>query len=317
MPEPSAHSQNPVDFPVRVAAVDLGSNALRFGAAEFSSPEEYRILENLRVPVRLGHGAFLTKYLDAALIDQAVEALKGFRRRMDDLGVGLHRAAATSAVRESRNAHELTARIWEEAAIRVDPISGIEEGRLVWRAISNRVPVEGRRWLLADLGGGSVEVSLASSGQLSWTESLPLGTVRLLEALGVDPEAPTTPLRRLLEEHMAALRPPVQAAGVVEGLIATGGNAEIIADLSGVPRDVRGVRLLRRRELHAILEKLASLTFRERVKTLGLKEDRADVILPAAIVYDRLAELAGTDTILVPGVGLKEGLMLELVGSLG
>ena len=199
MPEPSAHSQNPVDFPVRVAAVDLGSNALRFGAAEFSSPEEYRILENLRVPVRLGHGVFLTKYLDAALIDQAVEALKGFRRRMDDLGVGLHRAAATSAVRESRNAHELTARIWEEAAIRVDPIGGIEEGRLVWRAISNRVPVEGRRWLLADLGGGSVEVSLASSGQLSWTESLPLGTVRLLEALGVDPEAPTTPLRRLLE----------------------------------------------------------------------------------------------------------------------
>ena len=174
MPESNVERRNPVEFPLRVAAVDMGSNALRFVAAEVSAPDEYRVLESVRVPVRLGHSAFLTQYLDADLINRAVEALKAFRRRMDDLGVEQHRAVATSAVRESRNGRELTERIWDEAEIRVEPITGAEEGRLIWRAIGSRVPLEGRRWILADLGGGSVEVSLTSSRRLAWTESLTL-----------------------------------------------------------------------------------------------------------------------------------------------
>ena len=305
-----------IEFPLRVAAVDMGSNAIRFVAAEFSSPTEYEVLESQRVPVRLGHSAFLTQYLDADLMDRAVEAMKGFRDQMKAFGIDQHRAVATSAVRESRNGGELTARIWNETRIRVEPITGVEEGRLVWRAIRSRLPLNERQWFLADLGGGSVEVSLAREHRLVWTESLALGTVRLLEELGYDPEAPTAPLRRLLEEYAAALRGPVQAAGEVEAMIATGGNAEAIADLVGAEPDASGVRRFGLEELRAVVERLAGLSYRERMERLNLREDRADVILPAAIVYERLAVLAGCEMILVPGVGLKEGLLLDLVDDL-
>ncbi|HEX6068190.1 MAG TPA: Ppx/GppA phosphatase family protein [Longimicrobiaceae bacterium] len=305
-----------VEFPLRVAAIDMGSNALRFLAAEFDSPSEFRVLESERVPVRLGHSAFLTHYLDPDLIEQAVQALKDFRKRMDELEVREHRAVATSAVRESRNGHELTARIREEAQIHVEPITGLEEGRLVWRAIGHRVDLRGRGWILADLGGGSVEVSHAESDALVWTESLPLGTVRLLEELDCDPEAPAETLRQLLEGYAAALSAPLRSTPRVDAMIATGGNAEALADLAGAVPDPHGVQRLTREELRAMVERLASLTYRERIEKLNLREDRADVILPAAIVYERLAALAGTESIVVPAVGLKEGVLLDLVDDL-
>lgn len=316
MPVSRARPEGPIEFPLHVAAIDVGSNAIRFIAAEFSEPTVYRTLESERVPVRLGHTAFMTRYLEPGLIDRAAEAIAGFRRRMDAMGIAPYRAVATSAVRESQNGREMVERVWDNAEIRIEPITGTEEGRLVWGAIRSRIPLEGRRWILADLGGGSVEVSLADSEELIWTESLPLGTVRLLEELGYDPDAPTGPLRRLLEEYTAALRAPVREAGEVQAMIATGGNAEALADLAGAPADAQGVRRMSRDDLHAIVERLAALTFRERIDTLGLREDRADVILPAAIVYDRLAALSRTDTILVPGVGLKEGVLLDLVEDL-
>jgi exopolyphosphatase / guanosine-5'-triphosphate,3'-diphosphate pyrophosphatase len=316
MSKQNAGGPKPIDFPLRVAAVDIGSNAVRFVAAQFSDLDQHRVLDSLRVPVRLGHSAFLTHYLDSELIERTVEALQHFRRRMDDLDVQQVRAVATSAVRESRNGPELVERIREETGIPIDVITGAEEGRLVWRAIGSRVALAGRQWILADLGGGSVEVSLATSDRLDWTESLPLGTVRLLEELGYDPEAPVAPLRRLLEEYTAALRAPVEVAEQVEGMIATGGNAEAIADLTGAVPDDFGVRSFSRSDLHDVLEKIASLTYRERVARLNLREDRADVIFPAAIVYERLAQVTGIETILVPGVGLKEGVLLDLVDHL-
>jgi exopolyphosphatase/guanosine-5'-triphosphate,3'-diphosphate pyrophosphatase len=316
MTERERDGESAVEFPLRVAAIDMGSNALRFVAAEFVSPSEFHVLESERVPVRLGHSAFLTHYLESDLIDQAVEALKDFRKRMDGLEVREHRAVATSAVRESRNGHELTARIWEEAQIHVEPIPGMEEGRLVWRAIGHRVALGGRGWILADLGGGSVEVSHAESDALVWTESLPLGTVRLLEELNCDPEAPAETLRQLLEGYASALSAPLRATPRVHAMIATGGNAEALADLAGAAVDPHGVRRLTREELRTMVERLASLTYRERIEKLNLREDRADVILPAAIVYERLAALAGTESIVVPGVGLKEGVLLDLVDDL-
>jgi exopolyphosphatase / guanosine-5'-triphosphate,3'-diphosphate pyrophosphatase len=316
MIEPESPDTGPIEFPLRVAAIDMGSNAVRFIAAEFTSPTEFETLENERVPIRLGHSAFLTQYLDAELIEAAVEALKGFRARMDALEVQAYRAVATSAVRESRNGHELTDRIWQEAEIHVDPITGVEEGRLVWRAIGSRIPVEGRSWLLADLGGGSVEVSLADSGELVWTESLPLGTVRLLEELGCDAEAATEPMRRLLEGYTSALSAPVRSAPRVKAMIATGGNAEALAELTNREPDASGVRRLSLGELQELVDRLAALSVQERMDRLGLREDRADVILPAAIVYERLAMVARTDELVVPAVGVKEGVLLDLVDDL-
>lgn len=322
MPQPAEAPALPVEFPLRAASIDIGSNAIRFTAAEFTDPRTFTVLESLRVPVRLGHGAFVTKKLEPDLIERALGALGEFRQRMDALGIEHHRAVATSAVRESENSAELIARAAAEAAIRIEPITGVEEGRLVWLAIRTRVELTRGRWLLVDLGGGSLEVTLAEADQRLWTRSLPLGTVRMLERVEneaeVEDEEPEASARRRLEEYADGMLATLPATDGVQGVLATGGNAEALADLSGVAGDGKGVRQLDRGWLRETVDHLEALPIAERISRLGLRDDRADIIFPAAIVYARLAERAGADAgaLIIPGVGLKEGVLLDLLDDL-
>ena len=248
-------------------------------------------------------------------MEHAIEALKDFRAHMDGLGIGHYRAVATSAVRESKNGNELVKRAESEAGIRLEVISGSEEAHLVLRAVARHVVLGDDQWILADLGGGSVEVSLVDRAGILWSESHTMGSVRLLEELT---EASAEPGRflRLLTEYTQTLHMP---SGVdreaLGGYIATGGNIESLAILAGTEhRD--GVDRVSTKALRSVIERLAQLSFRERVENLGLREDRADVILPAAMVYERLAELADTREILVPHVGIKEGVLYDLVDRL-
>lgn len=310
------------EFPLRVAAVDIGSNAIRFTAAEFLDRTHRVDLAYERIPVRLGHSAFRTGRLTSENMDVAVEAMASFRRLVETLGVKAHRVVATSAVRESRNGGELAERIRREAGFRVETITGGEEARLVWLAVRDRMTLEGR-WMLVDLGGGSLEVSVVRGGGIEWSESHRLGTVRLLEDLQgarAGSEAPASEsarLSRLLEEYMPALRLPSLGGDGLSGLIATGGNIEALARLAGVAPDARGVSRLPLGALRETRARLASLSCDERVSRLGLLEDRADVILPAAHIYERVAELAAASRIVVPHVGVKEGVLLDLVADPG
>jgi exopolyphosphatase/guanosine-5'-triphosphate,3'-diphosphate pyrophosphatase len=304
-----------VSYPLRVGCVDMGSNAIRFLAVEYSGEGGHTTLASERCPVRLGHSVFLSGVLDQQAMDEAVAALVDFKTQMQSLGIEHCRAVATSAVRESKNRGEFISRIREEAGIELEMISGREEARLVHLAVAAQIPLGSRKWLLVDLGGGSVEVSLVDEHGAYWSESHTMGSVRLLEELteaGADPGR----FRRLLAEYISALRVPPMADGQpVSGYIATGGNIEALAKLAGFPDEV-GVTHLPVETLGAIIEQLARLSYRERVEELGLREDRADVILPAAMVYERLAELCGASEIMVPHVGIKEGVIYDLVSGL-
>jgi exopolyphosphatase/guanosine-5'-triphosphate,3'-diphosphate pyrophosphatase len=311
----SGTTENGVTFPLRLACVDMGSNAIRFLAAEFSNEVAYEVLAAERCPVRLGHSVFLSGVLDQRAMDAAVQALGGFRAQMDAVGVEHYRAVATSAVRESKNGAEFVARIRDEVGLELEVISGSEEARLVHTAVATRIPLGSRKWLLVDLGGGSVEVSLVDQHGAYWSESHTMGSVRLLEELtdsGTDPGG----FRRLLAEYISVLNVPTMADGQqVAGYIATGGNIEALAKLAGFPDEV-GVSRLPVDTLRSVIEQLARLSYRQRVEDLGLRDDRADVILPAAMVYERLANLVGADEIVVPRVGIKEGVLYDLVNRL-
>ncbi|MCI4397421.1 MAG: Ppx/GppA family phosphatase [Acidobacteria bacterium] len=305
-----------VSFPLRVAAVDVGSNALRFLAAEFSSPGVFSVLASERVAVRLGHEVFLTGKLSKGAVDAAIQALCGFRKTVDKLKVGNVRAVATSAVRESLNGADFAARARKEAKLELEVISGFEEARLIHLAIRQRIPMGNQEWLLCDLGGGSVEVSLADGSGVLWSESHTMGAVRLLEELSGGSEDPGR-FMKLLEEYASTLQIP-SAVGAKPrlGYIATGGNAEAIAALAGERPGPRGVSVVPVAALRRLIEKLARLSYRERITEMGLNEDRADVILPAAIVYERLGQLAGGGVMHVPHVGLREGVLYDLVDCL-
>lgn len=297
--------------PVRFAAIDVGSNALRFLAAEFAGDGSYDVLDQVRVPVRLGHDVFLTGKLTAEAMDAAIDAFKTFRRKIEALDISKHRAVATSAVRESRNGKTLIERAREEADIKLEAIHGAEEARLVHLAVRSRIRLGRQKWLVADLGGGSVEVSIVDEHGIHRTESHEMGSVRLLEELAVAGEAPGQ-FRRKLEEYTAALRNSRMLHAKVAGYIATGGNIEAIARLGSAPVDSYGVATLPLNDLRALVERLARMSYNDRVQELGLREDRADVILPAAMVYERIAVLAGVDSVFVPNVGVKDGVILDL-----
>lgn len=302
-------------FPLRAACVDMGSNAIRFVVAEFASEREYVLLVNDRQPVRLGHGVYLSGRLDPHAMEAAVQAMVGFKAEMDRLGVVHARAVATSALRESSNRGDLIDAVHRETGLALEVISGSEEARLVHLAVASRVPLGDRKWLLVDVGGGSVEVSLVDQHGILWSESHTMGAVRLLEVLTESGEQPGRFLR-LLEEYVATLRIPSASGGErVAGYVATGGNIEALAKLAGEPDEV-GVSTVPLERLRAVIEQLARLSFRQRVEQLGLREDRADVILPGALLYERLGLLAGVAEVLVPHVGIKDGVVLDLVARL-
>lgn len=299
-------------FPVRVAAIDVGSNAIRFVATEFEAPARYTILDQIRTPVRLGHDAFLSGRLADGAMAAAVDALRQYRDRMEALEVKRYRAVATSAVRDSDNGAQFVKRAHDEAGVSLEVITGAEELRLVHQAVRHRIPLGRDKWVLADLGGGSVEISLVDEDEIHWSASHGMGSVRLLEELAVAGDEPGRFARRL-QEYAATLRIPLAGRGRYAGFIATGGNIEALARLAegeGMESRATLLPLVRLRE---IIDTLFRLSYRQRVTELGLREDRADVILPAALVYERLCVLSECSGIHVPKVGLKDGVLLDLV----
>jgi len=307
-----------VTFPLRVAAIDVGSNAIRYSVAEFSGPDQFTGIEAERIAVRLGRDVFTReRRLTPETLDAGTAALAQIRRRIDDLGIPHYRAVATSAVRESRNGGEFVERIRKETGIHLETISGSEEAHLVWRSIRNRVALGDSRWLLVDLGGGSVEVSIVDRNEILWSESHTLGSVRLLQSFREEGVKEGDDLRGLLERYVQVLKVPrAVTRWQPAGIIATGGNIEALASLAGAPKDDEGVQFLAMDELRSVLDRLVSMSEAERVKKLGLRVDRADVIVPAAVVYERIAELSGAQEIVVPGVGVREGVLLDLVEDL-
>ena len=302
--------------PTRVAAIDVGSNAIRYVVTEVTGGV-YHEVESERVAVRLGTDVFSkARTFRDDTMDTAVAALFRIRRRLDDLGIDHYRAVATSAVREARNGGVLVERVRRESGIHLETISGSEEARLVWIAVTNQVDFGDHRWLMMDLGGGSVEISVADKGGILWSESHTLGSVRMLQAFQEEGEGSPSgaAYQELLERYTHVLKVP-RAVGEFRptGTIATGGNIDALADLAKAPRDKRGVARLPFSDLHHLISDLGAMTTEERVTRLGLREDRADVILPASVVYERVADLAGAEEIVVPGVGVKEGLVLDLV----
>ncbi|HUR62477.1 MAG TPA: Ppx/GppA phosphatase family protein [Candidatus Thermoplasmatota archaeon] len=303
----------PPATPFRAACIDVGSNGIRCAAVECVGAVHRSILQE-RAPVRLGQGVFLDGSIDAAAMDAAVAALKQFRMQLDKLAPLTVRAVATSAVRDARNRKRFLRRARDEAGVEVETISGQEEARLVHVAVAKRIPMDAKPWVLVDVGGGSVEVSLGNAEGLQWTESRGMGAVRLLEQFR-EVEGNARKVRRLIEETVGTLRLPGIKGGEVAGMAATGGNIEELARLCGAREGKDKVQVLPAKALRDLLDAMLETDLEERARRWDLKRDRADVILPAGLVYAHVARLAGAADIHVPNVALKDGVIAELVAQ--
>jgi exopolyphosphatase / guanosine-5'-triphosphate,3'-diphosphate pyrophosphatase len=298
--------------PVRLGAIDAGSNAIRVVIAELRSDELVRI-EAERVPVRLGHGAFTRGELDATTIDQAVAAFLHFRERFDHHGVAIYKAVATSAVRGASNRDVLLHRLYHEAGIELETIEGEEEARLVRKAVTSALAgtpaMAGALRAILDLGGGSLEVNLKHGA--TWRGfSLPVGTVRLLETFGLDGaigDAEAGMVRRYTATLMQTIGIGMVAGGIAA---ATGGNAEALARIVGDGHPTTPAFELA--VLEKLLPEIVGATIEQRMERYGVKRDRAEVLGIAALVFATSARQLGIGRLVAPGVGVREAVLLEL-----
>lgn len=299
----------------RFASIDVGSNASRLLIVQAKQPDRVQRFRSMRVPVRLGHAVFQTGRLDLGTIDRCVMAMRKFKAAMEDANVESYRAVVTASARSAKNADELIERVRNEAGLRLDSVDGAEEARLVSLAVQHAMPLAGHS-LLMDLGGGSLELTELVDGKRGFTRSLPIGTVRLLEAFLIAGEPVDVRQNRLMREYVDRLLAPHRKKFRREdwdNVVGSGGNLVALAQLcphDDPPRDVPTIDVEKARLLR---DELAAMPTSERAERYSLKADRADVIVPALYAILAVADLAKVDAISVPGVGLKDGIARELV----
>lgn len=272
-------------------------------------------LESIRLPIRLGQDAFTQGHIGDSLLTATTDAFVHFRRVADAFEVTDLRAVATSALRESDNADTLINRVYSASNIRIEVISGEEEARLVHLAIARAVPLANTRSMLVDIGGGSVEVSISQGEEIVSAESYPLGTVRLLRKLADSGDSPDP---RLLRDFTEAIRGRVRreiAGKSIQLVVGTGGNIEELGSLAYRFLSSANERELSVSNLKVLLGILERLTPAQRAENFNLRADRADVILPAAVVLYTLVKLTTVKSISIPNVGLKDGVLLDLATS--
>ena len=302
--------------PVQLTAIDAGSNAIRLAIARATGPQHIQILESERAPVRLGHNAFTRRLLDEKTIARAVRAFRHFRERMDHHQVTTYRAVATAAAREARNYRRLMERIQRKTGIELEVISSEEEARLVCAAVHWALGNRLQPRVIFDLGGGSLELNFYERGLLDRRVALPLGTIRLMETYSIEGAIDEDTARRLRHHTLSLLRsampsPPNLSRAIS---VACGGNAEALARLAAGPLVGRAptinVRLLKDQTW-----RLCRLDVPQRMRIFRVRKDRAEVMAIAGIIIGTVAKWLGLRSMLVPGVGVREGLLLDLVAE--
>ncbi|MFS4460918.1 hypothetical protein [Bdellovibrio sp. HCB2-146] len=300
----------------RISAIDIGSNAIRMMIAEVDgNGSPLKIVKKFRAPVRLGHDVFTSGMISVHSFELALSTFHQYAETNREFGVSRVRAVATSACREAKNAKEFVSAIKKLSGIQIEVIDGIEEGRLIHLAVQKELDLHNKKSMLIDVGGGSVEVTFSLSEKIIATKSFPMGTVRVLENLAK---------RRMNESHLGIIMGEFMAPlgehihrnvdhDPVDFAIGTGGNLECIGELK--------MRLLNRTpntfvtftELSQIIDKLKSLSLKDRIDKLHLRPDRADVIVPAAVLVQTIMRQAETQKLLIPRVGLRDGLIWSML----
>ena len=303
----------------RLAALDIGTNSIRLIVAEPLRGGRYRVLDDERAATRLGRSLLASGRLDAQAVEASLEAL----RRMQQIAAGFQvqrlRAIGTCALREAADGAEFCRRAWDELGLEIEIISPGEEARLAFLSVSRAFDLEGKNVAVADMGGGSTELVLASGTIIEGIYETPLGAVRLAEMFGAELSA--VAFERLVRHIDAELVRRTRGALLVPHLlIGCGGTFTTLAEMllaqrgrAGMP--VRGCEV-RHAELRHLLDRLRKLPPRARRSVPGLSPERADIIVPGLAVIDRLLEHFGLNRLQVHDGGIRDGLLLTMIDEL-
>ena len=287
--------------PINIAAIDIGSNGARllikrFDADATNENERIKKLMFIRVPLRLGKDVFSLGKISKEREKMMLHMMKGFKQFMKLHNVEHYRACATSAMRDAENGKHVIKKIEHQTGIRLEIIKGQEEAQLLVNNLVEKTDSNEGNFAYIDVGGGSTEVSLIHDGVLAESMSYNIGTLRLLSGK-VKPET-----EKLFRENLSRY---AKQYGNIR-IIGSGGN---INKLNKLAHHADNNKELSRTELQRLYEMIQPLCIEERQISFGLKDDRADVITPAAEIFLHACNYLKCDTIIVPNISLADSIV--------
>jgi exopolyphosphatase / guanosine-5'-triphosphate,3'-diphosphate pyrophosphatase len=284
---------------LKLAAIDIGSNAARLLISEVvengKNQTQFNKLNLIRVPLRLGFDVFETGTISKLKMQKVVETIKAYKHLLSIYDVKYLKACATSAMRDATNSQDLIRKVKLETGIEIKVISGDEEASFIYENHIADSLGEDHSYLYIDVGGGSTELTYFNKGKLVFKESFNIGTIRLLKGQVKDKQ---------WDEMKDFLK------------ISTKGHSDIIAIGSG--GNINKVFSLSKRKdgkplplelLRDYYKEFSSFSIAERMKMYNIREDRADVIVPALQIYINVMRWTDIAEIYVPKIGLADGLI--------
>lgn len=289
---------------MKLAAIDIGSNAARLQISTVLHNDNlisFKRVEYVRFPLRLGHDVFNYGALTPESEARTTKLMQAYKLLMELHEVEDYMACATSAMREAENGHEVAKRIEEATGIKIHIIDGSKEAELINNVVVQAL--DDRQYLHIDVGGGSTELNVYENRQKINSKSFKIGSVRLLE--GKETKGAWRKIEDWVEDNVDSTR-EITAVG-------TGGNISKLFNLASKTSELETTRL----EIERIRDYIASFSQEDRINKLRLNADRADVIVPAADIYISVMKWAGASKIIVPDLGLKDGIIQLVYGQLG
>ncbi len=290
-----------MDNSLRFAAVDIGSNAVRlfFGYVfETEFGPVFKKASLVRLPIRLGEDSFHNRPIPEDKIEALADTLTAFKHLMAAFNVTSYRICATSAMRDALNRKEVLAAVYAKSGLDIELITGDEEAALIFENHIAEKLDQSEVYLYMDVGGGSTELTLFKEGQTVKARSFNIGTIRLKDDLVSE----TT--WKELEDWLDEIKKEYQP----KNIIGSGGNINTLFKLT----DQNEMEVLPTVAIKNWLQRLKELSFDEKISKLGLRPDRADVIVPATELFVFALSKSGCEGVIVPKVGLVDGIIRHL-----
>ncbi|RDV14977.1 phosphatase [Pontibacter diazotrophicus] len=284
---------------MKLAAIDIGSNAVRCQISSVLNQNGhvfFKKVEYIRYAIRFGEDVFNSGYIPQNKIEKFVKLLKAFQLLLDVHDVDHYMICATSAMRSAVNAPEILKRVDEELGMEIQVIDGEREADLINKVIFNFL--DERNYLHIDVGGGSTEFNIYVNRQKKASQSFEQGSIRHMQ--GDESMELWNKMRDWIETNSRKYH--------LSRAIGTGGNINKIFEIAGKTPG----KAIFRKQIEEVAARINCMPMQDRITNLLLNPDRADVIVPASEIYLSAMKWAKLETMLVPAVGLKDGMLHAL-----
>lgn len=301
--------------PMKVAAIDLGSNTFHLLIVEGEGNKISREIYRERVFVGLGDGGI--EHLGEEAIERGLNACLSFRKALNHHGVDRLRVTGTAALRNASNAHEFTSRATALLGVKIDIIDGQEEARFIFEGVKQLSDLE-ERTLIVDIGGGSTEFIIAHHGKKVWAESYLLG-VGVMHAAYHKEEPIAREHETALRQHIQTVLQPLKSELTKERVscfIGASGSFEVLESITGRPSFKNKLNTVEIADAHRIAALIISKNLEERTLLPGMPIERVKLIVVAMILIEEILKLTGEVTLQVTPYALKEGLLAAMLQTL-